>query len=220
MEQSDLSLLSYVQFFNDYLLNDTSNHCYRYHIAAGYSIVQERINPDGTPKLSDGFDQYYPIGRLFYFKHDTEHECSFEISKKFLSTKPSKNKVYLGHIDNLYAKQSFRLILNHLRLINTDIPNRLLLGYYDFEQFEIFPVYVFDSLKKQVYQKIIFKFKAFQQFPECFVVVKNDKDSFETARNNIDNQFFIRYYSKVIEKKGATDKLTKSEKQIVKMYYY
>lgn len=211
---------SYIQIFNDYLLSNVSNHCYRYHVGSSYTIVQERINPDGTPCLFNGYEQYYAVGRLFYFKHDTEYEYSFEISKNCLSKKPSTSKIYLGDVENHFARKVFRLICSHLRLINADIPKRFSLSYFDFDQFEIFPFYVFDSLKKQIYQKIIFKFKAYHQFPEHLVVVQNDVDSFERAMKDIDNQFFIRYYSKIIEKKDMTDKLTKSEKQIVKMYYY
>ena len=55
---------------------------------------------------------------------------------------------------------------------------------------------------------------------ELYVIVKNTDESFDAGMKMIDNEFYKRYYSKVIEKKDTTEKLTKSEKQIVKMYYY
>lgn len=112
--------------------------------------------------------------------------------------------------------------MQHLKQINVgnDINKKRNPFYCNINLFEICPVYVFDSKKQQVYQKIIFKFKRHELMDELYVIVKNTDESFTAAMKIVDNEFYKRYYSKVIQKKDMTETLTKSEKQIVKMYYY
>lgn len=208
--------------FNYYLKHSVSNINYRYQISSGYTIVQEAVNPDGTPKIRSGYDRFYAIGNLTYFQHDSEHECSFDIKPNLLSKKESPRKVYFENVDNYHAKQFFKVITNHLRLINKgdEINKKKNPVYANLDHIEIYPVYVYHSLHGNIYQKIVLKFKKYKEFPELYIIVKNNEYSFENAVKMIDNEFFIRYYSQLIDKKDTTEKLTKSEKQIVKMYYY
>lgn len=208
--------------FNHYLNDVASNSNYQYGISSGYTIFQQGLNPDGTPKVRQGNNNKYSIGGLLYFAHDLEHECSFTISENRFSNKKTTTKVYFENIDNHHAKQAFRSIMKHFRLINekTDLKNKSNPIYRNLDFFEVCPVYVFDALHQIIYQKMVFKFKAYKQFKETYVIVKNNDASLEDGIKAIDNEFFIRYYSQLIEKKDMTEKLTKSEKQIVKMYYY
>lgn len=208
--------------FNYYLNNVVSNNNYKYSISSGYSIVQHLLGADGSVIKRPGYNDRYAIGNLLYFQHDTEFECSFKIDQSKLSKKRSNIKIYFENIDDFHSREVFKVMRMHLKLINAGsaLHNKRNPAYEDIDSFEIFPLYVFNSLRQVIYQKIIIKFKSFKEFKDVYVIVKNNDESLSNAIKIIDNEFYIRYYSKLIEKKDKTEKLTKSEKQIVKMYYY
>lgn len=211
----------YMESFNSYLKDVISDGRYHYSISFGYSIKVQLLTPSGDIRYRKDEPFQFTVGNLLYFYHDLEHECSFIIDEA-----PSKKNLHykfdFNNIDDLYAKQAFIRIMEHLKNINagSEINTKRKPIYSNLNMFEICPVYVFDSIKQQIYQKIIFKFKAYGLLEELYVIVKNTEDNFNAAMKVIDNEFYKRYYSKIIEKKDVTDKLTRSEKQIVKMYYY
>lgn len=211
----------YMESFNSYLKDVISNGRHYYSISSGYSINVQMLTSTGDIRYRGDVPFQFSVGNLLYFKHDLDHECSFIIDEK-----PSKQNLHYkfeaNNIDDRHAKEAFLLFMKHLKQINegNDINNKRKPFYCNINLFEICPVYVFDSKKQQIYQKIIFKFKHHGLMDELYVIVKNTDDSFNAAMKIIDNEFYTRYYSKVIEKKDTTETLTKSEKQIVKMYYY
>jgi len=211
----------YMESFNSYLKDVISDGRYHYSISFGYSIKVQLLTPSGDIRYRKDEPFQFTVGNLLYFYHDLEHECSFIIDEE-PSKKNLRYKFDFNNIDDLYAKQAFIRIMEHLKNINagSEINTKRKPIYSNLNMFEICPVYVFDSIKQQIYQKIIFKFKAYGLLEELYIIVKNTEDNFNAAMKVIDNEFYKRYYSKIIEKKDVTDKLTRSEKQIVKMYYY
>lgn len=211
----------YMESFNSYLKDVISDGRYHYSISSGYSIKVQLLTPSGDIRYRHDEPFQFTVGNLLYFYHDLEHECSFIIDEPS-SKKNLHYKFDFKNIDDIYAKQAFLRIMNHLKNINagSEINTKRKPIYSNLNMFEICPVYVFDSIKQQIYQKIIFKFKPYGLFEELYVIVKNTEESFKASMKVIDNEFYKRYYSKIIEKKDVTDKLTRSEKQIVKMYYY
>lgn len=214
-------ILEYMESFNSYLKDVISNERYHYSISAGFSIKAQALTSSGEIRFVGSEALQFTIGNLLYFNHDLDHECSFMIDEK-PSKKNLQYKFEFKDIDDVHSKKAFLLFMQHLKQINisNDINKKRKPFYSNINLFEIFPLYVFDSKKQQVYQKIIFKFKRHEMMDELYVIVKNTDESFDAGMKMIDNEFYKRYYSKVIEKKDTTEKLTKSEKQIVKMYYY
>lgn len=221
MELKPTIIQEYMESFNSYLKDVISNERYHYSISAGFSIKAQALTPSGEIRFRGSEALQFTVGNLLYFKHDLDHECSFIIDEK-PSKKNLNYKFSFTNIDDIHTKKAFLLFMQHLKQINVgnDINKKRNPFYCNINLFEICPVYVFDSKKQQVYQKIIFKFKRHEMMDELYVIVKNTDESFIEAMKIVDNEFYKRYYSKVIEKKDMTETLTKSEKQIVKMYYY
>lgn len=221
LELKPTIIQEYMESFNSYLKDVISNGRYHYSISAGYSIKVQLLTSSGELRYRDGEPFQFTVGNLLYFYHDLEHECSFLIDEA-PSKKNLRYKFDFDKVDDNYAKKAFLRIMQHLKNINAgnEINTKRKPIYINLNMFEICPVYVFDSIKQQIYQKVIFKFKSYGLLEELYVIVKNTEDSFNASMKIIDNEFYKRYYSKVIEKRDATDKLTQSEKQIVKIYYY
>jgi hypothetical protein len=218
LELKTVVVLEYMESFNTYLKDVISDSRYHYSIASGYAIKAKSLANSDVVRFRDSQILEFTVGNLLYFHHDLDHECSFIIDEKPLKT----IKSIFNNIDNYHAKKAFLSIMKHLKNINEGnaINKKRKPFYSDIPFFEIFPVYVFDASEQRVYQKVILKFKRHNLMDELYVVVKNNDKSFNDAMKIIDNEFYKRYYSKIITKNDTTEKLTKSEKQIVKMYYY